>query len=152
MLHLVRMHRLLVAVALSLVACGRAPPLSSTPSGHQWQSELQACPAQLAGDGSVGVSDVTLSGDSLTLTVQHSGGCKTHEYGLCWNQSFLESNPVQAQLRVLHQDNGDSCEAIVSNTLTFDLAGLKAAYRAGYQSQTGTVILRIGAQSTRYEF
>jgi hypothetical protein len=148
---LAHMHRLLIAVALGLLACGRAP-LSTTPSGHQWQPELlAACPAQDARDF-VGVSGVSVSGDALTLTVTHSGGCKTHEYGLCWNQTFLESQPVQAQLRVLHEDNGDSCEAIVTNTLTFDLADLKAAYRSGYASQTGTVILRLGAQSTRYEF
>lgn len=148
------MHRALPVLPLLFLAlaCGRAAPMSVTAAGDRWQPELQTCPSGFTTRPGLSVSAATMTGDTLTLTVQHGGGCKTHEYGLCWGQTFLESNPPQAQLQVLHQDNGDTCEALVSNTVTFDVTALKSAYQAGYQQQSGTVLLRLGSTGTRYDF
>ena len=44
----------------------------------------------------------------------------------------MESDPVQTQLVVYHDANGDSCEAIERATLTYDLTPLEQAYEQSY--------------------
>ena len=48
-------------------------------------------------------------------------GCTDHDFTSCWNQSFAESNPVQAWLWIDHEAYGDVCLAYIETTLSFDL-------------------------------
>ena len=53
----------------------------------------------------------------LTVTVQRSGGCETHEFDL-----RSETNAVSnATLWMTHDDQGDLCEAAVTKELKFTL-------------------------------
>jgi hypothetical protein len=89
------------------------------------------------------VTDASISGDTLTVAVEHGGGCVAHGYGSCWDGSFAESDPVQAWLQLSHEDNGDPCEAIVMQELAFDLAPMRDAWIDGYQQPSGTIILHV---------
>lgn len=112
---------------------------------------LSACDAT-AGDA-VDVNAVSINGDTLTVSVAYSGGCADHDFALCWpDQSFMESEPVQAQLYVWHDGNGDACEAYPSEDVDFDLSDLRDNWRSAYQSQSGTITVHVNSQTASYSF
>lgn len=64
----------------------------------------------------------TIRGNTLTIELEHGGGCAEHDYELFMSPSvFLESFPVQADLHLRHNANGDLCRALIRKELTFDL-------------------------------
>jgi len=77
----------------------------------------------------------------LILDLRYSGGCGPHQIGLCWEGSFLESNPVQAQLRLSHDSRGDACEAEVQEQRRFDLRSMRDSWRAQYPGGNGIILL-----------
>jgi hypothetical protein len=89
------------------------------------------------------VTDATIDGDVLRVTVEHSGGCGSHEYGSCWDGSFAESDPVQAWLQLDHLNIDDQCEAIVTQPLAIDLGPMRDAWIEAYQQPSGTLILHV---------
>jgi hypothetical protein len=89
------------------------------------------------------VSDASITGDILTLSVSHGGGCVAHGYGSCWDGSFAESDPVQAWLQLNHEDNDDPCDAIVMQDITFDLTPMRDAWVDAYQQASGTIVLHV---------
>lgn len=99
---------------------------------------------------------VELQGDTLVVRVMHSGGCKPHTYELLWNGTFQKSaaGDAQAELVLAHDANGDSCEALLNRTASFDLGPLKQRWREQSQGEHGAVELRFtGSQTTsRYTF
>lgn len=58
----------------------------------------------------------------LEVQVRYGGGCEKHEFELFWDGSEFESNPVQIPLVLTHNNNGDACRSIVTETLQFDLS------------------------------
>jgi hypothetical protein len=55
----------------------------------------------------------------------------------------MESNPVQVGVKLSHDAKGDSCEALLSRMLRFDLMPLTIAYNNAYQVTSGTLRLNI---------
>lgn len=94
----------------------------------------------------------SVSGDTLSIDVSYGGGCETHDFQICWDGLFLESEPVQVGLEVWHDAHGDACEAEISETLTFDLSPLKQAWQDGYQQESGTITIHTEAGSVTYTF
>lgn len=101
---------------------------------------------------SLTVKEFDIVGTEAVFQVEHSGGCETHTYGLCYSKEWAESEPVQIGLEVLHDDGGDTCEAGETVTLSFSLGQLEAAYKEAYQSEGGTVALSIAGFSQSYAF
>ena len=89
------------------------------------------------------VSNAVISGNELTLDLESSGGCAMHLYGSCWDGAFLESEPVQVQMRVAHDDMDDPCDGIMSEQRTFDLSSLAEAFNEGYQANGGTILINL---------
>ena len=89
------------------------------------------------------ISAATVQDDILSVDVSYSGGCETHVFTLVAEQRFLESLPVQLRVSLAHNANGDTCEALIIETLHFDLTPIKSAYQKGYQKDTGTIALRL---------
>ncbi len=103
-------------------------------------------------DDALFITDAFITEDLLTLTAEFSGGCGTHEFGSCWDQSFAESEPVQATVNISHASD-DPCEAIESDTLEFDLTPVREAYVASYGPGSGTIDLSIpGFGGVAYNF
>jgi hypothetical protein len=115
----------------------------------EWLCSDEACvhPVELCQDTDptdpLFVTDASITGDTLSLSVESSGGCESHEYGSCWDGSFAESDPVQAGLRINHENNDDPCEAIVTAELTIDLTSMRDAWIDAYQQPSGTIIVQL---------
>ena len=89
------------------------------------------------------INAATLQAGTLTLNVSYSGGCETHAFTLVAEERFLESFPVQLHVSLAHNANSDTCEARITEDYHFDLTPLKEAYQLGYQTDTGTIVLRL---------
>ncbi len=95
-----------------------------------------------------------IDGDSLFLNVTYSGGCETHVFRLIVSSVFAESFPVQTWGILAHDGRNDPCDAIVAETLAFDLTPLREAYRSAYGAGPGELVLHIEglAAAVRYAF
>ncbi len=91
----------------------------------------------------VDITSGVINGDTLTLSVAYGGGCEEHDFGLCWDSLFLESEPVQVNLALAHDGMGDACEAYIMEDLVLDLTPLKQAYQDAYQTDTGTITIHV---------
>ena len=100
---------------------------------------LAECGPGTSFDPLLSVDAVSLEGDLLSVDVSSGGGCEMHLFGGCWDGAFLESEPVQVGIEIAHEDNGDTCEAIITETVEIDLTPLREAYIAGYGGEGGTI-------------
>ena len=89
------------------------------------------------------INTATIEGDTLRVNVSYTGGCETHEFTLVAEERFLESFPVQLRLSLAHDANSDPCEVSITEDRRFDLTPIKAVYQKGYQTETGTIVLRL---------
>lgn len=112
--------------------------------------EVAEC--EIAHEDGYTLDGLAIAGDTLEITVSYSGGCEEHEFQLCWDGAFMESDPVQARLTLGHDAHGDACEAYLTETLIFGLEPLKQAWIDSYGGSTGTIILELGDQSLAYDF
>ena len=89
------------------------------------------------------INAATIENDTLTINVSYGGGCETHEFTLVAEPRFLESFPVQLHVSLAHNANDDRCEAWLTEDYHFDLTPIKEVYQKGYQTDTGTIVLRL---------
>jgi hypothetical protein len=78
----------------------------------------------------------------LFITLQYGGGCGGASATLKTHGAYMESIPVQLQL-ILDFKDDDHCKAIIQNEFCFDLTPIAAQYKAAYQTNSGTILLRI---------
>lgn len=101
------------------------------------------------------INTATVKGETLRVNVSYSGGCETHEFTLVAEPRFLESFPVQLRVSLVHNANGDTCQEPLTEDYLFDLAPIKEMYQKGYQTDTGTIVLRLNGAppgELAYEF
>lgn len=79
--------------------------------------------------------------DTLAITLSYSGGCEDHEFTLVASDAFAESYPVQLDVSLAHEANGDRCRAYLTETYGFDLTPIKTLYREAYLEDAGTIVL-----------
>lgn len=96
------------------------------------------------GDEDYVLNTATITGDTLTISVSYSGGCRTHEFTLVIAASFVESTPVRLPAVLRHDANGDTCEAFPTESYAFDLALVRARYREVYGPGADRVALQLG--------
>jgi hypothetical protein len=96
---------------------------------------------------------VKLIQNFLLLNVSYGGGCEEHIF-LLISTSFMESNPVQVNVVLSHEDNDDPCDAWITEELVFNLLPLKKAYQEQYQLTFGKIILNLDGweDSLTYKF
>lgn len=107
-------------------------------------------PATLPSDSRV-LANTFINGDTLFVDVSYGGGCAAHELPACWDGLFRESFPVQADVVIGHEGNGDPCDAWITETRRYDLAVLRDGYQAGYGA-IGTISTFVDAESLVYGF
>lgn len=94
-----------------------------------------------------------ITNNSLDITVSYSGGCKDHFFNLVSSGMFLESDPVQMSLLLIHNANDDSCEAWITEDYSFNLTPIKALYKNAYHQSTGIIkVLLKDAGVLTYQF
>jgi hypothetical protein len=82
---------------------------------------------------------------TLELKIQTEGGCEPHAVSLCFDPVFIETDAVQATLRLRHEITGDQrCEALKYQTVRFDLTPLLDHYSALYATYTGVIATNYG--------
>ena len=85
----------------------------------------------------------TIAGDTLTISVAYGGGCKDHQFTLIASDAFMESDPVQLSVSIVHNANLDFCERWVEETYHFDLTPIKTIYQEAYKQDAGTIVLNL---------
>jgi hypothetical protein len=90
-----------------------------------------------------GLTELTLSADTLTVGVLYSGGCLTHDFYLYMDPpAFMESYPVQANLYIRHYDYDDPCDALIIAYPKFNIRPIAELYQAQY-GQLDNIILNV---------
>ncbi|MCB9665900.1 MAG: hypothetical protein H6732_17475 [Alphaproteobacteria bacterium] len=126
-------------ILVLLAAC--TPPASSDPDDTSPGDTGPPDPVHLTATGTaVEVCDADDSapytvtaarvvGDSLELDVSHSCGCREHFFALCWDHSWLDVEPAIVHVELLHDANGETCEAGCLPTLSFSLTPVRNGER-----------------------
>ena len=73
----------------------------------------------------VQIRDARIIGDSLTMLVAYSGGCKPHDFKAVWNGAMMKSMPPQINVILSHNSHDDMCEALITQDVTVSLEPLK---------------------------
>jgi hypothetical protein len=74
----------------------------------------------------VTIRDASVIGDSLTMLVAFSGGCRTHDFKVVWDGAMMKSLPGQINVVLSHNANDDMCEALLTQDVTVSLSPLAA--------------------------
>jgi hypothetical protein len=119
----------LLAVLLGLTGCvATSPPqpISPTPlPGPLPVTPFDEWPAAGFPADPATIENLNLQDNILTIEVSFSGGCAQHAFEVYAATAFLESIPPQAILLLTHDAQGDTCEALMRETLDFDLTPLE---------------------------
>ena len=146
---------LLVAVlVLSVVSCSvhaRPPAPKSAAPGDQVPPRA-VVPVVLGGDlrrtDPFSLDSAAVKDDVLTVVVSYSGGCRNHEFALTAPRSFqVSAGSVQLPITLIHDANGDPCEAYPSEQLRFDLRPISQLYQETFNQDSGTVDLLLAGHS-----
>ena len=70
------------------------------------------------------LKSIVLKGDSVEITVGYSGGCRRHTFEIIWNETLSDTEPPETMFIILHDANGDMCEAYITETLVFSVTDL----------------------------
>lgn len=158
--HFRRFCRFVPLFAAAVVACGGPSP-ANTPADTDSMVSIDPGVVISADQSSNSTGDhYTITGrpfverNALRVTVQYGGGCSRHEFTLFAAHVFLESNPVQSPIAIRHRANNDSCKALLTRELRFELTALRDAWRRSYHQQSGTIVLRLRgfAEGITYDF
>lgn len=57
----------------------------------------------------------------LQIEVQYSGGCAKHDFEIIWPETIIAIFPPVYPVILNHENNGDMCEAFLTETLVFSL-------------------------------
>lgn len=88
--------------------------------------------------------------DALHLRISYTGGCAEHDFSLVAWDSSSKASILQAKLLLAHNANGDSCKAIIKETLRFDVSPLRAHFHEIYGPELGIVLLCLRDLRVRY--
>jgi len=145
------MHKLLSLSFIAVMALVIIPGCEGDDGGiSETGTEVEMC--ELDPYDSFDLDKVFIDGDSIRIDVSYSGGCEEHFFKLCWNEIFMESDPVQTNLELIHEGNKDGCEAYVSESLSFDLTPMKEEWQQAYDSDSGTMIIHLKGRNVSYDF
>jgi hypothetical protein len=97
-----------------------------------------------AGLSTITIDSSSISGNTLRLYVNYSGGCKKHDIDLIWTGIMAKSLPPQLPMALRHNSHGDACRQVVSEFREFDLSPLKSN---GYK----TMVLNIQGYRVTYQ-
>ena len=67
------------------------------------------------------VFGATRAGPFVAVRGGFSGGCRSHDVGVCWDGELDEGDPPTAHLRIIHESNDDPCESFAHVEWLFDV-------------------------------
>lgn len=121
---------------------------------HPRAQQVAICSSADVNSHPLEVQEAQIVGEELAVNVAYAGGCKPHAFRLCWDGNFGESDPVHARLWLVHETT-DTCEALRTDVLGFDLRPLQTAHE--HSSPGAQRVIRLGIQDApstelRYAF
>lgn len=90
------------------------------------------------------IINASISNNNLNLTIEYSGGCGNIYYDLVTSDDYLETNPIQKNIRLAFDDK-DNCEAGVEVKLSFDLTQIQV-------SDSNLIILNLDKWESQIEY
>ena len=72
------------------------------------------------------IINASISTNNLNLTIEYGGGCGNIYYDLVTGNDYLETIPIQKNIRLAFDDN-DNCEAGIELELSFDLTQIQVS-------------------------
>ena len=86
---------------------------------------------------------VEAEGITLRAEVTYGGGCRAHRMDLVAYGGWLESEPVQINALITHDDGDDPCDAVVTEERAFDLSPLARAWVEAYGPASGPIRINL---------
>lgn len=77
------------------------------------------------------IKNARIEGNLLLLEITYSGGCAWHKFECIGSEAVMKSLPPQRSLRLIHDNDNDSCEGIVHESLEIDISSLAISQTAG---------------------
>ncbi len=74
------------------------------------------------GSAPLGIENVTITGNKMSISVKYSGGCEKHEFKLIGHKMISKSIPPQRSIKLYHNDFGDSCRELIEEVLVFEIS------------------------------
>ena len=101
-------------------------------------------PQDWPGDA-VTLNSAEIQGGLLSLNLSYGGGCEVHHFDLVAWGGWQDTEPVQVSVHLAHTAHNDMCEALLTETLRFDLGALRRAYESAYGTSAGgqSIVLRL---------
>ncbi|ACY17906.1 hypothetical protein [Haliangium ochraceum] len=152
------LHILVVVLAAGVAGCGGnqnggGGDEPTPPAGTREDPIAMAvgCPGAVSDDDGQEISSVALDGTLAAVEFGYSGGCAEHLFTACWDGSFAESEPLQANVQIFHDAGGDNCEAYITEMRYIDIAPLLDAFDESYGDASSVLIGMDGSgQQLRY--
>jgi hypothetical protein len=138
---ILRLFALIVAVGLAL-GCDE----NEKENEENFNGQLEVCDTATIDDFEL--VELSVEGNYLKIDIRYGGGCQEHDFYLCWSGSLAITNPLQANLTLIHDSNGDMCEAYILGHLVFDITPLKVPFTADH----GTIQINLEGQAVQFVF
>jgi len=90
------------------------------------------------------ITSATITDNNLNLTIDYGGGCGDVYYDLVAETTYLETNPIQKNIRLAFYEE-DFCEAIVELELSFNLTPIQL-------SSTDTILINLDGWEGQIEY
>jgi len=125
---IMKQYLTLLILAAAIIGCGKEPPdddrtaLIITASYSDYLAALSNRSTE--NSDPFDLKSIVLKGDSVEITVGYSGGCRRHTFKIIWNETLSDTEPPETGFIILHDADGDMCEAYITETLAFSISGL----------------------------
>lgn len=138
---LIKFLPLIVIVFLN-ISCGNSDDGNSPTldGADQWQNEVLMAKLRINEDvfntintnrtnkirkgEAYSINNVKRVGDFLQINLSYSGGCKIHDFEIIWDGIVYTDEPCHMNLLLIHNENNDTCEALITSTVVVNLEEL----------------------------
>ncbi len=77
------------------------------------------------------ISSARIEGNTLYIDITFSGGCAWHKFELIGSPAVAKSLPPQRAIKLIHDNDNDSCESLVHETIEADIRELADSPTSG---------------------
>lgn len=135
-----------MSLAFALFSCG-----NSKKSSSDMNDESKVLKATIGNtdkkSDAVEINSVSIDGNIMTLKVSFSGGCEGHQFELIGSEMVMKSLPGKRPVALIHNANGDMCEAYLTEEIQFDISELAISKENGSQ-----IYLILGKEEYLYTY
>ncbi len=113
---------LLFAVLISTIGCKAPKELEVETIEAVAKGVIVADWSTYGGSDAIGINNVTVTGNKMSISVKYNGGCQKHVFQLIGHKMISKSLPPQRSIKLYHDDNNDDCRELIEEILIFDIS------------------------------